>query len=57
VQVRSPGTGAHVTAVCGTGNVALVRSLGADAVIDYTQQDFATRGEPFLARPNVSTNG
>jgi NADPH:quinone reductase-like Zn-dependent oxidoreductase len=39
--------GAHVTAVCGTRNVELVRSLGADEVIDYTKSDFVTRGARF----------
>jgi NADPH:quinone reductase-like Zn-dependent oxidoreductase len=37
--------GAHVTGVCSAANVELVRSLGADAVIDYNAADFATSGE------------
>jgi NADPH:quinone reductase-like Zn-dependent oxidoreductase len=39
--------GADVTAVCNTKNLELVRSLGADRVIDYTQEDFMKRGETY----------
>jgi NADPH:quinone reductase-like Zn-dependent oxidoreductase len=39
--------GAHVTAVCSTRHVELVRSLGADAVIDYTTDDFTKNGERY----------
>ena len=39
--------GAHVTAVCGTKNVELVRSLGADVVVDYQREDFRKRGEKY----------
>jgi len=38
---------ADVTAVCNTKNVELVRSLGADEVIDYTQEDFTKNGETY----------
>lgn len=39
--------GAHVTAVCNTKTLELVRSLGADAVVDYTQGDFTKNGETY----------
>jgi NADPH:quinone reductase-like Zn-dependent oxidoreductase len=37
--------GAQVTGVCGASHLEVVRSLGADSVIDYTQEDFTDRGE------------
>jgi len=37
--------GAAVTGVCSTRNVQMVRSIGADQVIDYTQEDFTKRGQ------------
>ena len=40
-------SGAHVTAVCNGKNVEIVRSLGADEVIDYEREDFTKNGETY----------
>lgn len=39
--------GATITAVCNTKNIALVKSLGADYLIDYTQEDFTKNGKQY----------
>jgi len=39
--------GAHVTGVCSTRNVEMVRSIGADYVIDYTQEDYTQSGQRY----------
>ena len=47
VQLAAHFRAADVTAVCNAKNFELVRSLGADRVIDYTQEDFTRSGETY----------
>jgi len=49
--------GANVTGVCSTKNIELVRSIGADQVIDYSREDITQRGERYdLILDNVATH-
>lgn len=47
VQIVKHHYGANVTAVCSTRNLDLAQSLGADTVIDYTQEDFTQRPQKY----------
>jgi len=48
--------GAAVTGVCSTRNVGQARSLGADRVIDYTQEDFTRSGERYDVLLDIAGN-
>jgi NADPH:quinone reductase-like Zn-dependent oxidoreductase len=47
---------AEVTGVCGTRNVDLVRSIGADRVIDYTHEDFTRSGQRYDVMLDIAGN-
>ena len=48
--------GAEVTAVCSTRHVELVRSLGAEQVVDYTRQDFTRDGQRYEVMLDIAGN-
>ena len=57
VQIAN-SLGAEVTGVCSTRNVELVRSLGADHVVDYTRDDFTLGGRQYdVILDNVANRG
>lgn len=55
VQIAK-ANGAQVTAVCSTGKIDLVRSIGADHVIDYTHDDFADGGKQYDLIVDIAGN-
>ena len=48
--------GAKVTGVCSTANVQMVRSIGADHVIDYTKEDYTTTGQRYDLLVDIAGN-
>ena len=48
--------GADVTAVCNKKNVELVRSLGADRIVDYEREDFTRTGRPTTSSSTLSAS-
>jgi NADPH:quinone reductase-like Zn-dependent oxidoreductase len=47
---------AHVTGVCSTAKMDMVRSIGADAIIDYTREDFADAGTQYDVIIDIAGN-